>query len=210
MLLKNFKVDNLDVQVYDTREAMGKAAAAEAVAYLKQLLSRKDEIYMIFAAAPSQNEFLAAVAEAEGIDWGRIHALHMDEYVGLPSDAPQGFGNFLRRAIFDKVPFASVDYIGTSADTEATIARYEAILSAHHVDVVFMGIGENGHIAFNDPHVADFNDPKLIKKVDDRVQKLIKEGKKVELKKVELPTRNSLTAYYTVDGVEHVETFDNK
>ena len=99
MLLKNFKVDNLDVQVYDTREAMGKAAAAEAVAYLKQLLSRKDEIYMIFAAAPSQNEFLAAVAEAEGIDWGRIHALHMDEYVGLPSDAPQGFGNFLRRAI---------------------------------------------------------------------------------------------------------------
>ena len=166
MLLKNFKVDNLDVQVYDTREAMGKAAAAEAVAYLKQLLSRKDEIYMIFAAAPSQNEFLAAVAEAEGIDWGRIHALHMDEYVGLPSDAPQGFGNFLRRAIFDKVPFASVDYIGTSADTEATIARYEAILSAHHVDVVFMGIGENGHIAFNDPHVADFNDPKLIKKVD--------------------------------------------
>lgn len=166
MLLKNFKVDNLDVQVYDTRDSMGESAAAEAVAYLKHILAEKDEIYMIFAAAPSQNEFLAAVAEAEGIDWGRVHALHMDEYVGLPADAPQGFGNFLRRAIFDKVPFASVEYIGTSADTESTIARYDAVLAAHHVDVVFMGIGENGHIAFNDPHVADFNDPARIKKVD--------------------------------------------
>lgn len=166
MLLKNFKVDNLDVQVYDTRDSMGESAAAEAVAYLKHILAEKDEIYMIFAAAPSQNEFLAAVAESEGIDWRRVHALHMDEYVGLPADAPQGFGNFLRRAIFDKVPFASVEYIGTSADTESTIARYDAVLAAHHVDVVFMGIGENGHIAFNDPHVADFNDPARIKKVD--------------------------------------------
>ncbi len=165
-MTKQFKVDNLDVKVYDTRLAMGKGAAEDAVAYLKDLLAKKDEIYMIFAAAPSQNEFLAAVAEAEGIDWGRVHALHMDEYVGLPADAPQGFGNFLRRAIFDKVPFASVDYIGTSSDAEAAIKRYDAILAAHHVDVVFMGIGENGHIAFNDPHVADFDDPKRIKKVD--------------------------------------------
>ena len=165
-MTKQFKVDNLDVKVYDTRLAMGKGAAEDAVAYLKDLLAKKDEIYMIFAAAPSQNEFLAAVAEAEGIDWGRVHALHMDEYVGLPADAPQGFGNFLRRAIFDKVPFASVDYIGTSSDAEESIGRYDAILAAHHVDVVFMGIGENGHIAFNDPHVADFDDPKRIKKVD--------------------------------------------
>ena len=166
MLIKRFRKDNLDVQVYDSRQAMGEGAAAEAVAYLKDLLSRKDEIYMIFAAAPSQNEFLEAVSKAEGIDWGRVHALHMDEYVGLPDDAPQGFGNFLKRAIFDKVPFASVELIGTSSDSEAAIARYEALLAAHHVDVVFMGIGENGHIAFNDPHVADFNDPERIKKVD--------------------------------------------
>lgn len=166
MLIKRFKKDNLDVQVYDSRQAMGEGAAAEAVAYLKDLLSRKNEIYMIFAAAPSQNEFLEAVSKAEGIDWGRVHALHMDEYVGLPDDAPQGFGNFLKRAIFDKVPFASVELIGTSSDSEAAIARYEALLAAHHVDVVFMGIGENGHIAFNDPHVADFNDTERIKKVD--------------------------------------------
>jgi glucosamine-6-phosphate deaminase len=90
----------------------------------------------------------------------------MDEYVNLPADAPQGFGNFLRRAIFDKVPFASVNLIGTDADSEATCARYDALLTEHPVDIVCMGIGENGHIAFNDPHVADFNDPLKIKKVD--------------------------------------------
>jgi glucosamine-6-phosphate deaminase len=109
---------------------------------------------------------LEALIAEEGIDWGRVHALHMDEYVNLPADAPQGFGNFLRRAIFDKVPFASVNLIGTDADSEATCARYDALLTEHPVDIVCMGIGENGHIAFNDPHVADFNDPLKIKKVD--------------------------------------------
>lgn len=166
MILKTFKVDHLDVKVFDTRVEMGKAAAADVAACIKETLSRKAEIYMVFAAAPSQNEFLDALVASEGIEWGRIHALHMDEYVNLPADAPQGFGNFLRRAIFDRVPFASVDFIGTDKDSEATCKRYSEILKAHHVDIVCMGIGENGHIAFNDPHVADFNDPLLIKKVD--------------------------------------------
>jgi glucosamine-6-phosphate deaminase len=89
----------------------------------------------------------------------------MDEYIGLPADAPQGFGNFLRRAIFDKVPFASVDYIYADESIEDTCARYTAILEQHPVDIVFMGIGENGHIAFNDPGFADFDDPLAIKKV---------------------------------------------
>lgn len=166
MLRKEFKVDNLDVKVYDTRKSMGLEAGAEAAEYLRNILAKKSEIYAIFAAAPSQNEFLETLAAAPGIDWTRIHALHMDEYVGLPSDAPQGFGNFLRRAIFEKVPFASIDYIGSEGDPQALIARYDAILASHHVDVVFMGIGENGHIAFNDPHVADFEDKARIKKVD--------------------------------------------
>ena len=166
MLKKQFKVDKLDVKVYDSRRSMGEEAGAEAAEYLRALLAKQDEEYAIFAAAPSQNEFLATLAAAPGIDWGRVHALHMDEYVGLPADAPQGFGNFLRRAIFDKVPFGSVDYIGSEGNPDDLIARYDAILAAHKVDVVFMGIGENGHIAFNDPHVADFADPARIKKVD--------------------------------------------
>lgn len=155
----------LPVRIYDTRRSMGEAAAADVAACIRELLAVKQEIYMIFAAAPSQNEFLAALAVAPGIEWGRIHALHMDEYVGLPADAPQGFGNFLRAAIFDKVPFASVDYIGTESDPEETCRRYAALLQGIQVDIVCMGIGENGHIAFNDPPVADFNDPLTVKKV---------------------------------------------
>ncbi len=166
MLEKSFKADKLDVKIYDTRRNMGVEAAREATGCIKEMLSRKKEIYMVFAAAPSQNEFLEALAAAEGIDWSRVHALHMDEYVDLPDDAPQGFGNFLRRAIFDKVPFASVEYIGTGSDPEESCRRYDEILSRNRVDIVCMGIGENGHIAFNDPHVADFKDPKRIKKVD--------------------------------------------
>jgi glucosamine-6-phosphate deaminase len=145
---------------------MGEAAAADIAACIKKLLVEKDEIYMIFAAAPSQNEMLEALVSDPEVQWNRVHALHMDEYVNLPADAPQGFGNFLRRAIFDKVPFASVNLIGTDADSEATCARYDALLTEHPVDIVCMGIGENGHIAFNDPHVADFNDHLKIKKVD--------------------------------------------
>lgn len=166
MLTKTFEADRLSVKVYDTRRNMGVAAAADVAACMKKILAEKDCIYMIFAAAPSQNEMLEALIAEPGIEWNRVHALHMDEYVNLPSDAPQGFGNFLRRAIFDKVPFASVNLIGTDADSEATCRRYDSILSEHIVDIVCMGIGENGHIAFNDPHVADFKDPEKIKKVD--------------------------------------------
>lgn len=166
MLTRTFKADKLSVNIYDTRRSMGAAAAADIAACIKELLCRKSEIYMIFAAAPSQNEMLEALIADKEIEWNRVHALHMDEYVNLPADAPQGFGNFLRRAIFDRVPFASVNLIGTEADSEATCRRYDALLSANKVDIVCMGIGENGHIAFNDPHVADFNDPYRIKKVD--------------------------------------------
>lgn len=166
MLVKTFKADRLSVKVYDSRRNMGAAAAADVAACMKRLLAEKDCIYMIFAAAPSQNEMLEALVAEDGIEWERVHALHMDEYVDLPSDAPQGFGNFLCRAIFDKVPFASVNLIGTEADSDAACRRYDALLEEHTVDIVCMGIGENGHIAFNDPHVADFDDPKRIKRVD--------------------------------------------
>lgn len=155
----------LPVRIYDTRRNMGEAAAADVAACIRELLAVKQEIYMIFAAAPSQNEFLAALAATPGIEWNRIHALHMDEYVGLPADAPQGFGNFLRAAIFGQVPFASVDYIGTESDPDETCRRYAVLLQGIQVDIVCMGIGENGHIAFNDPPVADFNDPLTVKKV---------------------------------------------
>ena len=121
---------------------------------------------MIFAAAPSQNEVLASLACDKEIPWERVHAFHMDEYIGLSADAPQGFGNFLRAHIFGIAPFASVSYIDIAAkDAEAECARYASLLSQAPIDIVVMGIGENGHIAFNDPPVADFEDEKLVKPV---------------------------------------------
>ena len=153
------------VKRFDTRAEMGAQAAVEVREAILALLAEKDTIRMIFAAAPSQNEFLAALAADPAIDFTRIEALHMDEYVGLRADAPQGFGNFLRDRLFSLVPFKAVHYInGGAADIDAECARYGALL-AGGVDIVCMGIGENGHIAFNDPHVADFNDPLPVKKV---------------------------------------------
>ena len=145
---------------------MGAAAASDVKAAILRLLSEKETINMIFAAAPSQNEVLYNLACDKEIPWGRVNAFHMDEYIGLDKDAPQGFGNFLKRAIFGIAPFKSVNYIDISApDADLEAERYSALLSENPVDIVVLGIGENGHIAFNDPPVADFNDPKLIKKV---------------------------------------------
>ena len=165
-IVKTEQVDKLNVKVYQTREEMGKAAAEEAAAAIRAAIAAKGEINMIFAAAPSQNEFLAHLIADKSIDFTKINAFHMDEYIGLPADAPQGFGNFLRERLFDRVPFKTVNTIdSTAADPEAECRRYAALLQAHPCDIVCMGIGENGHIAFNDPHVADFGDKAAVRVV---------------------------------------------
>ena len=165
--MKQFNADALQVRIYDSRDAMGRAAAADIKDRILKLLETKAQINMIFAAAPSQNEVLAALAEDTDIPWKRVNAYHMDEYIGLAADAPQGFGNFLREHLFDRAPFATVSCIdSTAADPEKECLRYEKLLKDNPVDIVVMGIGENGHIAFNDPPVADFNDSKLVKTVE--------------------------------------------
>ncbi len=164
--MKTLKVDNLNVKIFDTRREMGEVAALEIKNKFCELLSQKEEINVIFAAAPSQNDVLKSLAEDKDIEWGRINAFHMDEYIGLDKDAPQGFGNFLRDHIFGLAPFKSVNYIDcTAKDPDAEARRYSRILEDNPTDVVIMGIGENGHIAFNDPPVADFNDKVLVKPV---------------------------------------------
>jgi len=158
--------DRLETRIYPNRTLMGAAAAEDIAACILSLLAEKDTINMIFAAAPSQNDVLASLVADRRIPWQRINAYHMDEYVGLSPDAPQRFANFLKNAIFDKVPFRSVNLLDGNIAPEVECARYAALLRENPVDIVCMGIGENGHIAFNDPHVADFNDPALVKVVD--------------------------------------------
>jgi len=164
--MKSFKKDSLQVNIYDSRDEMGEHAAGDIAACILKLLETREEINMIFAAAPSQNEVLCGLRNDVRIPWNRINAYHMDEYIGLAEDAPQRFSNFLKDALFDKVPFRSVNLINSAAGIEEECSRYACLLEENPVDIVCMGIGENGHIAFNDPHVADFNDPELVKAVE--------------------------------------------
>lgn len=164
--MKSFKKELLSVNIYPTRTEMGEAAARDIKACILKLLKTADSINMIFAAAPSQNEVLYALATDKEIPWNRVNAFHMDEYIGLAADAPQGFGNFLKEHIFGLADFKSVNYIDISAhDAQKECERYAALLEEYPTDIVVLGIGENGHIAFNDPPVADFNDKKAVKPV---------------------------------------------
>lgn len=164
--MKTFKKDNLKVNIYSSRDEMGVMAAADVKSAILRALGEKESINMIFAAAPSQNEVLENLANDNEIPWERVNAFHMDEYIGLDKNAPQGFGNFLRDHIFGIAPFASVNYIRIDApDAEKECERYEKLLKENPVDIVVLGIGENGHIAFNDPPFADFEDDKLVKTV---------------------------------------------
>lgn len=165
--MKEFTKDKMQVYILPSRDEMGKVAAADIRAAMLQLFETKTEINMIFAAAPSQNDVLAHLTAYTDIDWTKVNAYHMDEYVGLPTElSDKSFGTYLKEHIFDKVPFKSVNLIDSSAeDRAAECARYTKLLKENPTDIVVMGIGENGHIAFNDPWVADFHDPCLVKEV---------------------------------------------
>ena len=160
------KIDKLEIKIYNTRSEMGIGAATDIEKKISALLKEKQEINIIFAAAPSQNEVLSALTECK-IDWHRINAFHMDEYIGLAKDSKQRFGKFLSDNLFSKVNFKSVNYInGCLEEVENECERYASLIKNFNPDIVIMGIGENGHIAFNDPHVADFSDAKMVKVVE--------------------------------------------
>jgi len=164
--MREMTANKMKVKIYENRLQMGNEAASEVGKKIEELLMDREFVNIIFAAAPSQNEFLFSLCQQKNVDWGRVNAFHMDEYVGLDEGAPQSFGQFLRERIFDKVPVNKVYYInGKPDDLNNECYRYSRLLQQHPTDIVCMGIGENTHIAFNDPHVADFNDPLGIKVV---------------------------------------------
>lgn len=165
MRIKEQTVGKLRVRIFENRRDLGAYAASEAAAALRQLLQQKQEVNLIFAAAPSQSEFLEALCQEPDIDWTSVNAFHMDEYVGLSIGQAGSFTNFLNQAAFDRLPFKNVYRLNGAADPKEECARYAALLREHPIDAVFMGVGENGHIAFNDPPVADFHDSTAIKVV---------------------------------------------
>lgn len=161
----------LALEIHRDRAALGRAAAQAVAAYLHGVVARQGEARVIFACAPSQDEFLAALVDPAqcgiALDWSRITAFHMDDYVGLSGDHPQSFRHYLRQHLLSKVPIGVFHPLpAEEPDAAAVAARYSALLRERPIDLVCMGIGENGHIAFNDPPVADFADAQLVKVVE--------------------------------------------
>lgn len=143
----------------------GTAAGLEAAEALREVLRDRGEARVMFAAAPSQLGTLAVLRTAEGIDWSRVTAFHMDEYVGLPAGAPERFATFVRRELVDVVRPRAFHAIDPGDDPAAESERYAELLAVAPMDLICLGIGENGHLAFNDPPVADFDDPLSVKVV---------------------------------------------
>lgn len=162
---KAWRVEKLRVELFRTRKEMGRAAAKAVAQAMLEIMGKEEVINMIFAAAPSQNEFLESLTGKGGLAWSRVQAFHLDEYIGLSSEAPQRFGNYLKKHIFDKVSMKKVYYLDEEKldKPEEKCARYASLIEENPIDIACLGIGENGHLAFNDPPVADFADPLRVK-----------------------------------------------
>jgi len=164
--VRSLRADRLTVQIYRGRNEMAAAAAAAAAGRLRAAIAERGEARVVFASAPSQVEFLNALAGAADLDWRRVTAFHLDEYLDFPAHAPQAFGQFLREHLFDRVRPSQVWFLdGTAQDVSGEIERYGRLLGAARLDLGCVGVGENGHLAFNEPDTTDFDDPALLRVV---------------------------------------------
>lgn len=165
-LERNFRADRLNVYVYESRPKMGQAAAAVIAGEIRRAIEERGRAVVILASAPSQNEFLASLAEAPDIDWSRVTAFHLDEYLGMDDRAPQSFRKFLIDRLVNKVPLRQFHGLrGDAPEGIAEAKRYAKLLEENPPDLAVLGIGENGHLAFIDPPFCDFNDPEAVKVV---------------------------------------------
>jgi len=170
-LPRYFSVDRLAVEVHRDRREAGYAGARAAAAYLRDVLATQDQARVVFGCAPSQNDFLAALIDPRlsgvALDWQRIVVFHMDDYLGLTAESPQSFRHYLREHLLRHVTVGEFHPLaGEASDVDAMCANYSRKLTERPIDLICLGIGENGHIAFNDPPVADFDDPARVKVVE--------------------------------------------
>lgn len=166
MLIRKETIDLLKVETHDTEKAMGQAAAAYGACVLRELCNKQSEVNILVSTARSQEEMMRALESAEGIDWNKVNLFHVDEYIGLPEGDEHRLSHQLLGYFFKKTPFKATYFMDPLApDLNAECQRYESLLKDHPVDISFVGIGDNGHLAFNEPDFADFNDPVLVKTV---------------------------------------------
>lgn len=164
MLKHEFQKDKL--KVLNNTEELGKAAAISVAKVLNETIEEKGFANLILATGASQFSFVENL-QKQKIDWQKITVFHLDEYKGMPITHPASFRKYLKERILEKVQPKQVYYLnGDAEDIDAEVSRYEELLKNHPIDIACIGIGENGHIAFNDPPVADFKDPKLVKVVE--------------------------------------------
>ncbi|MBU2906116.1 MULTISPECIES: glucosamine-6-phosphate deaminase [Arenibacter] len=163
---KSFQIENLAVKTYGETKAMGEAAADYVAGKLQTAISEKGAANLILATGASQFSFLEALQTRE-IDWKKITVFHLDEYKGLSESHPASFRKYLKERILNRVAPKKIYFLnGDAENLQLEINKYEEALQLHPIDIACIGIGENGHIAFNDPAVADFKDPKLVKVVE--------------------------------------------
>jgi glucosamine-6-phosphate deaminase len=166
-LVEERKVGQLDVRVHDDPLALARAAAEDAAGIIGEAVAQRGVANVMFATGNSQIEFVnALVGGALLIPWGDVVVFHMDEYVGVGADHPASFQRWIRERISEKVRPRYANYLDGVADPSRECSRYAGLLGDHPIDLCCLGIGENGHLAFNDPPVADFDDPLDVKVVD--------------------------------------------
>ncbi len=163
--VRSFTVDSLPVSVFATDDDMGLAAADLAVKAIGEAIAQRGVANLILATGNSQLPFLRQLRQAK-VDWPAVNIFHMDEYLGLKPGHRAGFPRFLREHIVSHVPVGAFYPVPSRpADVELACRGYELLLRAHPADLCVLGIGENGHLAFNDPPFADFSDPAWVKVV---------------------------------------------
>lgn len=163
--IRSFQKDKLIVRIYSTETDLGDAAAGFVVDRLGSALTERGSANLILASGTSQFSFLKTLKQKD-LDWSKVTVFHLDEYKGISDQHPASIRKYLKERILNIVCPKEVYLIpGDSVNLDEEIGKYEELLKTHPVDVACIGIGENGHIAFNDPPVADFNDPCLVKVV---------------------------------------------
>jgi glucosamine-6-phosphate deaminase len=160
-----FQSGTAEVEIYASSAAAGSAAAKKAAELIRVAIGNRGRARIIGATGNSQIPLIEALL-TEPVQWNAVELFHMDEYVGLSSDHPSSFRYWIRTRIEEKVHPLQTHYLhGDAPDLEAEIQRYSGLLNSAPIDLAFVGFGENGHIAFNDPPVADFSDPRTVKKI---------------------------------------------
>ncbi|MEY2409046.1 MAG: glucosamine-6-phosphate deaminase [Verrucomicrobiota bacterium] len=164
--LHTFQIESLAVRVYPSQEQLARDAALAARNQLQEAIAKNGVATIILAAAPSQTQTLASLVALEGIDWSKVVMFHMDEYLGIDAEHPASFRRFLREHVQEKIRARSFHCLdGASSEPLDECERYSQLLAAQPIDLCLLGIGENGHLAFNDPPVADFADRHRVKLV---------------------------------------------